>query len=174
MFLLFGGALSAAETKMAPANLDALEGHKAAELDLWGRMGGMFARRVLLVDEEPVSYGVYTPRKDNRFLAGEPVRIYVEPVGHTIRKKEDLFLVSLSLDFTLVDESGKVLGGERGYDRLELKSRRPLMEFMTHFTYDTAGLPPGSYVFETLLRDSFSSRSLKVEVPVIIVDKAAP
>lgn len=170
--LLFAGLVSAAGLKESARDLDALEQHKDAELALWRAMTDIYARRALLVTGEPLSFGVYTPRKDNRYLPGEPVHIYVEPVGHTIREEGGLYTVSLALDFTLMDESGKLLGGQRNYDRLEMKSRRPVMEFMAFFTYDTEGLAAGRYIFETLLRDSFADRNLKVAIPVVIVDQA--
>jgi hypothetical protein len=152
--------------------LETYEEHKAAELKLWRQMETMALRQALLVEEEPSSFGTYTPREDNRYRPGEPVHIYAEPVGHTIREADGVYAISLALDFTLLDESGKILGGQRDFDRLEMESRRPVMEFMVSFTYDTEGLPAGSYSFETLIRDSFSDRTLNVQIPIVIVEQA--
>jgi len=163
---------AAAAQGEGPPGLESYEGHKAAELELWRQMGAMALRQAVLVEEQPSAFGAYTPRGDNRYRPGEPVHIYAEPVGHTIREGDGLYAVSLALDFTLLDESGKILGGQRDFDRLRMESRRPVMEFMVSFTYDTEGLPAGSYSFETLIRDSFSDRSLNVRMPIVIVEQA--
>ncbi len=165
-------AAGSAEEEGGGPGLETYEEHKAAELEIWRRMETMALRRALLVEEEPTSFGVYAPRGDNRYRPGEPVHIYAEPVGHTIRKADGVYSISLALDFTLLDESGKILGGQRDFDRLEMESRRPVMEFMVSFTYDTEGLPAGNYTFETLIRDSFSDRRLKVQMPIVIAEQA--
>jgi hypothetical protein len=171
MFLPAAAGSAAAEGGRGH-DLETYEKHKAAELEIWRRMETMALRQALLVEEEPSSFGVYAPRGDNRYRPGDPVHIYAEPVGHTIREADGIYVISLALDFTLLDESGKILGGQRDFDRLEMESRRPVMEFMVSFTYDTEGLPAGNYTFETLIRDSFSDRRLKVQMPIVIAEQA--
>ena len=160
---------AAAGLEERPAALERLERHKAAELELWRTMETMSLRQGLLVSEEPSSYGAYTPREDNRFRRGDPIIIYAEPVGHTIREENGLYRISLTADYALLDGTGTLLAGQRDIGNWEMESRRPVMEFMIFFTYDFSDFPTGAYTLETVVNDAFSDRSLKIDTPIVIV-----
>jgi len=160
---------AAAGPEERPAALERLERHKAAELELWRTMETMSLRQGLLVSEEPSSYGAYTPREDNRFRRGDPIIIYAEPVGHTIREENGLYRISLTADYALLDGTGTLLAGQRDIGNWEMESRRPVMEFMIFFTYDFSDFPTGAYTLETVVNDAFSDRSLKIDTPIVIV-----
>jgi len=160
---------AAAGPEERSASLERLERHKAAELELWRSMETMSLRQGLLVSEEPSSYGAYTPREDNRFRRGDPIIIYAEPVGHTIREENGLYRISLTADYALLDGTGTLLAGQRDIGNWEMESRRPVMEFMIFFTYDFSDFPTGAYTLETVVNDAFSDRSLKIDTPIVIV-----
>jgi len=153
--------------------LERLESHKAAELALWRDMEGMSLRQALLVTEEPASYGAYTPRESNRFRQGEPIIVYAEPVGHTIREENGLYRIRLTADYALLDGAGTLLAGQRDIGSWEMESRRPVLEFMLFFTYDFSDFPAGAYTLETVVKDALSEGSLTIDTPIVIVEGPA-
>jgi len=172
--LILPSPLAAAGPEEQSAALESLERHKAAELALWRTMETMSLRQGLLVSEEPASYGVYTPRESNRFLPGEPIIIYAEPVGHTIREEDGLYRIALTADYALLDGAGTLLAGQRDIGSWKMESRRPVLEFMLFFTYDFSDFPAGAYTLETVVKDAFSDRSLKIDTPIVIVGEPPP
>ncbi len=161
--------LSSAGSKAAAGrHLEAFEDLKAAEFELWRQLPAMESRRVILVSEEPAFFGSYLPKPDNRYRTGEPVLIYVEPVGYTISEGEGLYRFLLTADFTLVSGKGEILGGQRDFGRWEMTSRQPVTEFMMFFTYDFSGLSPGDYTIETLIKDANSDRTLTLNTPIVV------
>lgn len=162
---------AAAGPEEGAAALERLERHKAAELALWRTMETMSLRQGLLVSEEPSSYGAYKPREDNRFRRGEPIIIYAEPVGHTILEENGLYRIALTADYALLDGVGTLLAGQRDIGSWKMESHRPLLEFMLFFTYDFSDFPAGTYILETVVKDDFSDRSLKIDTPIVIVEE---
>ena len=128
----------------------------------------MESRRVVLVSEEPTSFGSYLPKPDNRYRAGDPVLIYVEPMGYTISEEGGLYRFHLTADFTLVSGKGAILGGQRDFGRWEMTSRQPPTDFMMLFTYEFSGLVPGDYTIETLIKDANSDRTLTLNTPIVV------
>ena len=102
--------------------------------------------------------------------AASHLTLYVEPVGYTIREEGGEYSFSLTADFTLVGGEGQILGGQRDFGRWEMSGRRPVTEFMMYFTFDFEGLPAGTYTIETLIKDSFSDRTLELSTPVAIIE----
>jgi len=161
--------LSSAGSKAAAGrHLEAFEDLKAAEFELWRKMPSMESRRVILVTEEPPFFGSYLPKPDNRYRAGDPVLIYVEPMGYTISEEGGLYRFHLTADFTLVSGKGEILGGQRNFGNWETTSRQPVTEFMMFFTYDFSGLTPGDYTIETLIKDANSTRTLTLTTPIVV------
>ena len=153
----------------AGRHLEAYEALKRAELTLWNSMPRMALRRTVLVTEEPPFFGAYTPRENNRYHPGEPILLYVEPVGYTIVKTDDVYSYSLTADVSLLEESGNVLGGQKDFGRWQFASRRPVTEFMMYFTFDFSGLDGGDYLVETVIRDQNSEKTVTFSTPVVIV-----
>jgi hypothetical protein len=161
--------LSSAGSKAAAGrHLEAFEDLKAAEFELWRKMTAMESRRTVLVAEEPAFFGSYLPKPDNRYRAGEPVLIYVEPVGYTIGEEDGRYHLLLTADFTLVSGQGAILGGQRDFGRWEMTSRQPPTDFMMFFTYEFSGLTPGDYTIETLIKDANSDRTLTLNTPITV------
>ena len=111
---------------------------------------------------------IQTPKAGGRYRTGEPVYLYLAPIGYTISESGEEFAFSLTADFTLVGGDGQILGGQRDFGRWEMRGRRPVTEFMMFFTFDFEGLPAGSYTIETLIRDSLSNRTLALSTPITI------
>lgn len=163
--------LSSVQEKVKKGQLlEAFEELKEAELTVWRAMPSMAARKVVLVEKEPAFFGSYVPKPDGSYRAGEPIYMYIEPAGYTIRETDGGYSFSLTADFTLVGTEGQILGGQRDFGRWEMNSRRPVMEFMMFFTFDFSGLSPGTYTIETIIKDTLSEKTLELSTPVVIVE----
>ncbi len=150
--------------------LGALEELAGAEFVIWKSMPSMALRQAVLVTGEPAFFGSYQPRDDNRYRAGEPVLLYVEPVGYTITEGSGGYRFALTADFTLVDGAGQILGGQREFGRWEVSARRPVTDFMMYFTFDFSGLKAGTYNIETTVRDLNSEKTLEFITPFVVVE----
>ncbi len=128
------------------------------------------AINVHLVAAPPSGYGQYLPRVDNVYRPGEPLILYLEPVGFKVNYDADQgsYTYRLAADFNLVDAWGMVVGGRRGFGRFEDTTRHFPDRIPLTFTYSLAGLPPGSYRVETILRDLLGKRSYTVVTPIRI------
>ena len=113
---------------------------------------------VHFVSEQPEAFGMYTPRETSTFDGVEPLMLYCEPAGYTVVKDGDNYKFSLKADFTLEDQEGKVLGGQKDFGNWGSKSRSFNMEFMMFFTFNIDGLPVGNYRLNVTLNDTNSEK----------------
>ena len=116
---------------------------------------------VNLVAAPPEGYGRFIPRVDNVYRPGEPLIIYLEPVGFKVTRAEESreYQYRLTADFNLVDAWGLVVGGRRGFGRFHGVSRVFPNRLPLTFTYSLAGLPPGRYRVETILHDELGKKT---------------
>ena len=123
---------------------------------------------VTFVTEQPQAYGMYTPRPSDVYEAVEPIILYCEPIGYTIKRSGGENIFSLAADFSVVDAGGEVLGGQENFGKWEMKSRAFNTEFMMHFTFNFKGLPSGKYRVLVTLRDLNSTKSAVIKKPFVI------
>ncbi len=128
------------------------------------------AIEVHLVAAPPTGFGEFIPRVDNVYRPGEPLILYLEPVGFTVRRnrEKNTYSYRLSADFNLVDAWGHVVSGRRQFGRFEGESRHFPSRLPLTFTYSLSGLPPGEYRLETVLRDMLGKRSHTIITPIRI------
>ncbi len=128
------------------------------------------AVEVHLVAAPPTGFGEYIPRVDNVYRPGEPLILYLEPVGYTVRydPERQLYRYSLAADFNLVDAWGRVVSGRRDFGRFQAQCRHFPDRLPLTFTYSLAGLPPGEYRVETVLRDLLGKKTHTVLTPILI------
>lgn len=124
-----------------------------------------------LVADQPQGFGRYQIRKDNVFRGGEPVILYLEPVGYrVIRDKQNgEFFYNLTADFNLVDAWGRVMSGRRDFAQFQAHTRHFPDQVPLTFTYNINGLPPGDYRLETVLKDVLGNKSHTVITAVKVV-----
>ena len=126
---------------------------------------------VRLAQDLPTGYGLFRVRRSNVFRPSEPLFLYMEPVGFTVRRdpRTGFYFYHLVADFNLVDSSGRVVGGRREVAHFKGTSRYFPDRLPVSFTYSLKGLPPGSYTVETVLRDLLSGRSHTVVTKIRVV-----
>jgi hypothetical protein len=124
-----------------------------------------------LIVEPASGFGVYNPRPDDRFKLGEPVQIYVEPIGFGYGSPaEGLYSIGFFVDLKVVNEAGEVLGDLQNLTELDMSSRHKNREFQANLTYNLEGVPTGRYVLVTTLRDKNSAKMGSFETTVEFVE----
>jgi hypothetical protein len=128
------------------------------------------ALNVHLTAAAPAGYGRYVKRVDNVYRPGEPLIIYMEPVGFKVlrNKTRGVYRYKLNADFNLVDAWGRVVGGRRSFGQFGEEVHQFPDRFPLTFTISLAGLPPGDYKVETILRDMIAKKSYTVTTPIRI------
>lgn len=113
-------------------------------------------------------YGIYTARDGNVFAAGEPMLIYLEPIGFEWKQQDNLYMSLLTVDFDLTSPDGTVLAGQKGFGRFDFKSHVPNTEYMANLTLNVSGAPAGNYVLVLTVNDENGGGSAKVDLPFSI------
>jgi hypothetical protein len=115
------------------------------------------------------SYGIYEPKENDIFAAGEPIYLYMEPAGYAmIRNPAGYFEFGFKADFQLADESGKVLGGQNDFASMSFKSWNFNTEIALTFTYTLSGLDKGKYKMITQVSDVNSAKKATIERVITI------
>lgn len=145
-----------------------VDGLQRAMAGAWKRLPFTVVN-VHLVAAPPAGYGRFIPRVDNVYRPGEPLILYMEPVGFTVvhDQKNGVYRYNISTDFNLVDAWGRVVSGRREFGRFGGRSRRFPDRFPLTFTYNLSGLPPGEYRVETILRDMLDKKQTHTVVTPI-------
>jgi len=110
------------------------------------------------------SYGIYDPKEGSDFADGEPVYLYIEPVGYTLNKSaEGFYEFAFKADFQLMDDAGKALGGQNDFANLSFQSWNFNTEVALTFTYTFSGLAKGKYKIVTTVKDAYSDKKTTIE-----------
>ncbi|MEW5721691.1 MAG: hypothetical protein AB1896_01185 [Thermodesulfobacteriota bacterium] len=137
-------------------------------LEVTWNLAPLSVRHVTFVSDPPEAYGLYEPRESDEFDSVEPVQLYCEPVGFTVKHEGDWYLAALSADFSLADEKGAILGGQPGFYQWQGKSRNFNSEVMMFFTINLKGLAAGRYKLLVTLIDQNSDKKVTFEKAVTI------
>jgi len=93
-------------------------------------------------------------REGDSFKIDEPIYLYIEPIGYTLKENQkSLYEFGFLADFTIESEDGKVLGGQKDFAKLNFKSWNYNTEIALTFTYTISGLEQGKYKIVTVVRD---------------------
>jgi hypothetical protein len=148
----------------AGQHIEAVEALRRA-INLLTAKGPLTLRRVQFISEPPQGFGIYQPRANNVFQAGEPLIVYAEPVGMGWSAAAGVNRAHVTADFEIRTTDGKILGGQKNFGGFEFTSRDQNHEIMTHLTIRLSGIQPGRYVFAATYRDQVSGKSANMELP---------
>ena len=137
--------------------------------EIWRRSPLLF-RKVLFVHDSS-GFGLYSERRSNVFLAGEPLVVYVEPLGFAYGPDTTGGMrITLHADFVLTDSRGNELFARDDFLTVSLPVRYRNREFQMKLTVNLTGLSEGSYIARFHVRDGNSDKAGDFELPFVIED----
>lgn len=135
-----------------------------SSLRLFWEKTPLLLNNVQFVKSDDNTFGIYEPREGDSFRIDEPIYLYIEPIGYTIKENpKSSYEFGFFADFTIEGEDGKVLGGQKDFAKLDFKSWNFNTEITLTFTYTISGLEPGKYKIVTQVRDKFSDKKATTE-----------
>jgi len=138
--------------------IGAAEYLKKAILSIWDEVP-LTARNVRLVS----NLEDYTSKEDNVYEKGETIYITSQVFGHRLKKVGDSYQINITTDFLVLDESGKILGGQEEVYKFDHISAIPNTDFSLDLTYTLTGLPSGGYKIQTKINDKNSAKTTMFE-----------
>ncbi|MEW6266303.1 MAG: hypothetical protein AB1641_24785 [Thermodesulfobacteriota bacterium] len=161
-------AIDQASASLTKGDYTATIGNLREALEAVWNLAPLSVRNATFVVEPPGGYGVYTPRAGDSFPSLEPLLLYCEPVGYTLKKTGDEYSSALTAGFAILDEKGTLLGGQPNFGLYENKSRNFGTEYMMYLTFNLKGLPAGNYKLQVTLKDKNSTKTVTFEKPFSI------
>jgi len=149
---------AAAKANSMGDRIGAVENLKKAILCIWDDVP-LTARNIRLVSD----LKNYASKKDNVYGKGETIYITSQLLGHGLKKIGDSYQINITTDFLVLDETGKVLGGQEEVYKFDHTSPIPNSEFSLDLTYTLTGLPGGVYKIQTKINDKNAAKSTKFE-----------
>jgi hypothetical protein len=152
-------------------NLTALEAIWAAQEAIWN-LSPLGIRNAAFVSEQPENFGTYKPKVGENFSPSEPLIFYCEPFGYTQKTDEyGAYHYSIIGAFSILDASGKVLGGQDNLGPYEQGGYHTFStECMMAMTIGIQGLIPGNYTLRLTLTDNLDqTKSVQIDKPFNLV-----
>jgi hypothetical protein len=84
-----------------------------------------------------------------------------------LKKVGEAYTIELSVDFFVLDEKGKKLGGKENFAKISRKKAIPITDLDIDFRY-TINYPKGMYGIQTLIHDQNSGKSTTFTMPIEI------
>lgn len=130
--------------------------------------------RAELVRQPTLAYAADLPRADSHYAAGEPILVYLEPVGYRFDTADGTVFFGFALDVALLDKKGAAVARRRDFGSWTFRSRRPSLEAFVSLAIATSGLSPGDYRLELTLRDLVDpSARATAALPVTLLESAS-
>jgi hypothetical protein len=157
VFTQFGSALERQDYTAAFLSL------RSAIENFWG-ITPLLLQNERFVKSDGNTFGIFEPKDTDEYAAGEPMYLYLEPVGFGVKKSaEGKYEFGFNVDFSLESEKGEILGGQKGFANMPFSSWNFNTEIALTFTYTFSGLEKGRYKIITTVRDAVSDKSATCE-----------
>jgi len=129
------------------------------------------------------AYGIYEEHKSNVFKPGEPIILYVEPIGFThmqingdisnsnsnSNNNSKLYLINMTAGIVLSDKQGNILLGRENIPLLGVKSHHKNTELFANLRLtQSSPFPEGGYVITYTVTDAPSGKSFKIVKDILI------
>lgn len=156
--------LNAARLSYRKGNkVEAVQNLKMGILSIWDELP-LTVKNIRLVTDTTN----YASRKNNVFRKGEPIFITSQIFGHKFKKVGDCYRINITTDFLVLDDAGKVLGGQKDVMKFDNISPIPMTDFSLDLTYTLSGAPEGTYNFQTKVNDKNSGNSTEFITKIVI------
>lgn len=155
----FFALVDAADKSYRTGNrIETVENLKKAVLSIWDEVP-LTAGNIRLVSDTKN----YAIKRNNIYRKGEPIYITAQIFGHQLKKVGDSYHINITTDFLVLDDAGKILGGQKEVLKFNDISPIPVTDFSLDLTYTLTGATAGIYKFQTTVNDKNSAKSTKFE-----------
>lgn len=133
-----------------------------------------YANKDLFVNSKPMGLGMYDEKNSTNFIQGEPIILYIEPVGFeykniTGENGETLYSIDFSADFILTNSNGAIIGGQEDVPVTGIVSHYKNKEIIIPFTISQESpLPTGEYGIGYTINDENSGKSFEIKKNITI------
>lgn len=165
----FAAAAVIALIAASSSHAQSLDEAHAAYLEAWAA-APLAARKAVFVTGPAAGYGLQEERESNAFKAGEPIYIYLEPVGYGWQAADGLNTFGLTVGLRILTTSEQELFAQEGFLDLTTKSAARPTEFFGNVTLNLSGLTAGDYVLELMLDDIASDETATVSLPITVTE----
>jgi hypothetical protein len=132
-------------------------------VDFWGT-SSLILQNVKFVKGDSNTFGIYEPKPNDEYAAGEPMYLYMEPAGYVVQKNDQgKHEFGFHADMSLENEKGEILGGQKDFANMAFSSWNFNTEICLTFTYTFSGLSKGRYKIVTTVHDARSDKIATVE-----------
>jgi hypothetical protein len=153
----FGEALGKKDSAAAYQSL------RSVLVDFWGS-SPLLLQNVKFVRSDSNTFGIYEPKANEEYAAGEPMYLYMEPAGYTVKKNDQgKYEFGFNADMSLENEKGEILGGQKDFAKMAFSSWNFNTEICLTFTYTYSGLGKGRYKIVTTVHDAGSDKTATIE-----------
>jgi hypothetical protein len=135
---------------------------------------GFYSNKDLFVTTEPSGYGIYEEKNSTSYSPGEPIILYIEPVGFEYNNITDengtpLFSIDFGASFLITSSNGTILGGQENIPIGNIISHNPNKEVFIPFTVtQSVPFPTGDYVIIYDITDENSGKSFELNKNITI------
>ncbi len=119
--------------------------------------------------EKDMGYSNYIKKDilNNTLKAGEPLYLYIEPKGYTIKKTKNGYFIWVSEDTIISDKkTGKILFKRENWVTMKKSFPYPTIPF--YITNRISDIPKGDYIFTIIIKDNLSGKKLKKSIPFYV------
>jgi hypothetical protein len=162
------------EDALNNGEFEAAMGHLFDALYNLSNTADLFVTRATVIMGEVEGFGRYTPRQHNAFAPGEPVQLYIEPVGMDFSREGENYIARLDVGYRLRNSNGEVIQEDDPFMSVGYGGRSISFDHYVTVTYRLGQLPVGRYTLETILTDVNERTRIAIETPLLIHGPAAP
>ena len=117
-----------------------------------------------------IGFGQYVPLPSDQVKVGSELLVYYEPQNLYTNRNKGIYHMWFTQDMILLDSSGETL-----YEGLELltfnyQTSSPVMDVYATNSLNLGSLPPGKYVFKTIMHDQLRDQNATLEHEFEIVE----
>lgn len=159
-----GTLLQRAGYSLAGRNFDQAITETKEALEGIYQQSPLILRNVTWLQEAPQGFGIYSPRSSEVFDAVEPLLLYMEPVGYSIKKSGTHYKFGFSADLKVTALKGNFKGGLTKFAEEHVDSRSLKTEYFLFYTFNFRELPVGKYKLEVTVHDENSSKKVVAEL----------
>ena len=128
------------------------------------------AFRAALLAESVTGFGQFEPRETATYVVGDPLIVYLEPIGYGWTAIGNEFRVRLAVDIEIASDEGGLIASETDFAVIEHLGRTRSREFQATIMMTIPQLPTGGYELTLTLRDITTGKIAAAPVGFEIID----